>query len=85
MKENRTEVGTDKQNNAKIGGTIGLGRIISVVLVSVAIVAICVILGVQSFSKGETTQGALYVVLAVIGVAATVAILILNNLNGKKQ
>lgn len=33
MKENRTEVGTDKQNNAKIGGTIGLGRIISVVLV----------------------------------------------------
>lgn len=85
MKENRTEVGTDKQNNAKIGGTIGLGRIISVVLVAVAIVAICVILGVQSFSKGETTQGSLYVVLAVIGVAATVAILILNNLNGKKQ
>lgn len=85
MKENRTEVGTDKKGNAKTGGTIGLGRIVSVVLVAVAIVAICVVLGVQSFSQGETSQGVMYIVLAVIGIAATVAILILNHTNDKKQ
>lgn len=85
MKENRTEVGTDKKSNAKTGGTIGLGRIVSVVLVAVAIVAICVALGIQSFSQGETSQGVMYIVLAVIGIAATVAILILNHTNDKKQ